>query len=87
MAYSNTFEPEKIVLPTINKEAPIIREFSDIDDALNRGVVLFNPIEDDNKARTGLYIFGHSSSFVAGPYQYIFTKLPHIKRGGVVAIE
>lgn len=84
---TNVFKPIKIVLPAINQESPIVFPEGDVDGALNRGVVLFNPVEDDNRPRTGTYIFWHSSSYVSGPFQYVFAKLPRLKRGDVAALE
>lgn len=73
-------DPEEIVLPSIGKKAPVLSGSSDVDADLNRGVVLLRSKGEDGLEKRSMFVFGHSSSATEGPYQYVFTRLPRMKR-------
>ena len=78
--------PSSISLPFISVTAPVTAAGADPDSQLDAGTVLFwtDPGEDGERSPV---VIGHSSAHNKSPYQYVFTQIPKMRRGNVVALE
>lgn len=76
------FQPLKLVMPSINKEAPVYQVSTNYDYYLDRGVINLKV-----KNKKWYFIFGHSSSINRSPFQFIFTKITYMKEWDRISIE
>lgn len=95
-ALNENFIPKKIILPSINKTAPIINlDFEKINKHGNKGDIVNFLDKQLNEwvlnihrnNREWFFIFWHSSAKIESDFKYIFTKIPSLREGDIVSLE